>query len=208
MWAAGCAWLGRDPESGIAPPPPPEAQGLIDHAARYGFHATLKPPFALAAGANERALEAALDAFAAARQAAAMPALSVQTLHGFLALRPEGDAGALHRLADACVEVFDAFRRPPSEAELAMRRAGGLSRAQEANLDRWGYPYVFGEYRFHMTLTARLDDAARERLEAALTARFAPALAAPRRLSSIALFVEPEAGKPFRLRRRFAFAGR
>lgn len=136
-----------------------------------------------------------------------MPALSVQTLHGFLALRPEGDAGVLHRLADACVEAFDAFRRPASEAELAMRRADGLTRAQDVNLERWGYPYVFGEYRFHMTLTKRLEDAARERIEGVLTERFASALAAPRLLSSIALFVEPEAGKPFRLRRRFAFAG-
>jgi hypothetical protein len=185
----------------------PEAQGLIDHPARYGFHATLKPPFALAAGADERGLETALEAFVAARKAAAMPALSVQPLHGFLALRPEGDASVLHRLADDCVEAFDAFRRPASEAELGMRRAGGLSPAQEANLERWGYPYVFGEYRFHMTLTERLDDAARARLEAILTARFASALAAPRRLSSIALFVEPGAGRPFTLRRRFAFAG-
>jgi hypothetical protein len=24
-------------------------------------------------------------------------------------------------------------------------------------LDRWGYPYVFEEFRFHMTLTDRLD---------------------------------------------------
>jgi putative phosphonate metabolism protein len=206
LWAAGCAWLGGDPESGAASAPPPEAEGLIGHPARYGFHATFKPPFALAEGKSEAALESALAAFAAARKAVPMPALCVQELHGFLAIRPVGDAAALRDLADACVEAFDAFRRPPSSTELAMRRSGGISPAQEANLARWGYPYVFDDYRFHMTLTERLDDGARARIEAILESRFDKALAAPRRLESIALFVEPEAGKPFTLRRRFAFA--
>jgi putative phosphonate metabolism protein len=206
LWAAGCAWLGGDPETGTRSAPPDEAAGLIGHPARYGFHATFKPPFALAEGKTEAELESTLAKFAAARKAGPMPALCVQELHGFLAIRPVGDAAALHELADACVEAFDAFRRPPSPAELAMRRSGGLSPVQESNLARWGYPYVFGEYRFHMTLTERLDDGARARLETILEARFDAALAAPRALRSIALFVEPEAGKPFELRKRFAFA--
>ncbi len=208
LWAAGCAWLGRDPESGEVFRPPPEAAGLIDHPARYGLHATLKPPFALADGADEAALDRVLANFAAARAIEPMPALAVRPLHGFLAIRPEGNADALRRLADSCVEAFDAFRRPASSSEHAMRRASGLTPAQDAHLARWGYPYVFDEYRFHMTLTARLDEPARDRLEDLLTARFAAALAAPRRLSSIALFVEPEGGKPFTLRRRYAFADR
>jgi putative phosphonate metabolism protein len=208
LWAAGCAWLGRDPETGARIEPPPEAEGLIDHAARYGFHATFKPPFALAEGASPEDLIAALARFAAGRRAEAMPGLSVQALDGFLALRPEGGDGALRALADACVETFDALRRPPSSAELTMRRAGGLTPAEDANLQRWGYPYVFDAYRFHMTLTARLDDGARARLEAALQARFEAALAGPRRLASIALFAEPVAGGPFNLLRRFAFATR
>jgi putative phosphonate metabolism protein len=208
LWAAGCLWLGRDPESGDMFAPPREAAGLIDHPARYGLHATLKPPFALADDTDEAALDRALAAFAAGRASEPMPALAIRPLHGFLAIRPAGDADALHRLADSCVEVFDAFRRPASSSELAMRRAGGLTPAQDAHLARWGYPYVFDEYRFHMTLTARLDEPARDRLEDILVARFATSLAAPRRLSSLALFVEPEAGKNFSLRRRYPFADR
>jgi putative phosphonate metabolism protein len=208
LWTAGCVWLGGDPESGAAFVPPPEAEGLIGHPARYGFHATFKPPFALAEGATAADLEAAIAEFAAARKATPMPVLCVQELYGFLALRPAGEARTLHDLADSCVEAFDRFRRPPSSTEMAMRRASALTPAQESHLARWGYPYVFGEYRFHMTLTERLDDGARARLEAILEARFDEALAAPRRLGSLALFVEPEAGKNFTLLRRFAFAGR
>ena len=54
------AWLGRSPESRTA---------LTVSARRYGFHATIKAPMALAAGRTRAELEAALAAFA--RDAAA-----------------------------------------------------------------------------------------------------------------------------------------
>ena len=38
------------------------------------------------------------------------------------------------------VRDLDAFRAPPSEAEVARRRAAGLTPAQDAHLLRWGYP--------------------------------------------------------------------
>lgn len=208
LWAAGCDWLGRDLETDALTPIPDAAAGLIDDAARYGFHATLKPPFSLAESAREADLDAALARFAAARVAEAMPELSVQALHGFLALRPEGDAAALHRLADACVEAFDAFRRPASATELGLRRAKGLTATQDAHLVQWGYPYVFGEYRFHMTLTKRLDEDARAHLTPILEDRFEAALRLPRALSGVALFVEPEAGAAFKLLRRYRFGSR
>ncbi len=40
-----------------------------------------------------------------------------------------------------------------SPQERARRIASGLSQSQIQNLDRWGYPYVLSEFRFHMTLT-------------------------------------------------------
>jgi len=204
LWAAGCDWLGRDPETD-GETPAPRDDDLIGDAARYGFHATLKPPFSLAAGGREADLDAALMRFAGSRAAKAMPELSVQALHGFLALRPDGDAGALHRLAADCVEAFDAFRRPASASEIGMRRAKGLTPAQDTHLLRWGYPYVFGEYRFHMTLTKRLDDEARTHWQGVLERRFEAALRLPRALNGVALFVEPSAGAPFKLLRRYRF---
>ena len=49
------------------------------------------------------------------------------------------------------------FARPPGAAELERRRKAGLSAAQEKMLLRWGYPYVLDEFRFHLTLTGRLQ---------------------------------------------------
>ena len=38
------------------------------------------------------------------------------------------------------------------------RRVGaGASARQIENLDRWGYPFVFEDFRFHMTLTGAID---------------------------------------------------
>ena len=48
----------------------------------------------------------------------------------------------------------------PDTAELARRRGKGLPPDADQLLLRWGYPGVFGRWRFHMTLTRRLDDQA------------------------------------------------
>ena len=36
------------------------------------------------------------------------------------------------------------------------RRMIGLSERQAGNVDRWGYPFVFEDFRLHLTLTGRL----------------------------------------------------
>ena len=208
LWQAGCAWLGRDPESGAAG----QAGAHRDDPRRYGFHATLKPPFALRLDVDETALLDALDGLASDWAPFEMPALAVATLVDFVALRPR-DARAvdaahpLRRLADDCVRRFDPLRRAPSAAEIARRLGAGLSAEQRANVDRWGYPHVFDRWRFHMTLTDSLaDDRLRAELLADATRHFADALAQPLRCDGLALFVEDEPGAEFRLLRRFDFA--
>ena len=208
LWAAGCRWLGRDPESGAA-------DGGGSHRAdprRYGFHATLKPPFALREGAGRSPLFAALSHFVDERAPFAMPPLAVATLGDFVALRPiDRDATAprlpLRELADDCVRLFDEFRRPPSPEETARRMAPGLEDQQRANVVRWGYPHVFGHWRFHMTLTDGVaDDGLRGELLAEATRHFAAALAEPLRCDGVALFVEDAPGADLRLLCRFDFA--
>src|SRR5229473_1465217 len=109
---------------------------------RYGFHATLKPPFALAAGSSARELAASMVSFATAQAGFPAPPLALASIAGFWALIPSQPCPALDRLAADCVRHFDAFRAPPSADELAKRRRAGLTAAQEALLARWGYPYV------------------------------------------------------------------
>lgn len=202
------AWLGRDAAGGAVPPRPAVAgldaasvEALTAAPRRYGFHATLKAPFRLAAGADLEELDRALRAFAAGAAAAALPPLSVQPIDGFLALAPVGPAPQAEALAAAVVRRFEPFRAPLSAAERT-RRAAGLTPHQTELLDEWGYPYVFDEFRFHMTLTGPVPVDRQAALLAALRAEFADLAAMPRRLDGLALFVEPEPGAPFRLHSR------
>lgn len=198
------SWLGRDAFTGAAVTPP-AVNGLSPaeiafHTAaarRYGFHATLKAPFRLAAGETEASLIAAQSAFAAAMQPGAMPRLKITRIDGFFALVPSGPAPEMEAFAGEVVRAFDRFRAPLSPAETERRNPDALSAAEFANLTRWGYPYVFETFRFHMTLTGRVAAEHAARVEAALAAIFAPVLAEPVPLDSLALFVEPEPGAPF-----------
>jgi hypothetical protein len=206
LWSAGCDWLGRDPESGAT-----GAGG--DHRVqprRYGFHATLKPPFALRGDASPAELFAALDRFAGQCLRFRMPPLAVGALGDFVALRPvDPQANApghpLRALADDCVRLFDEFRRPPSEPETARRLKPGLDDAQRANVLRWGYPHVFDRWRFHMTLSDGLPPAILPGLAADAARHFAGALGEPLYCDAIALFAEEAPGADFRLLRRFGF---
>lgn len=211
LWAAGCEWLGRDAEAGTI------KGGGADRDAprRYGFHATLKPPFELREGLDAATLAAAQLAFAAAHRAFAMPALEVAMLGDFVALRPvESEATApgtpLRELADDCVRHFDRFRRPASPDESARRLVPGLSDRQRGYLARWGYAYLLDDWRFHMTLSDSLPATAggratAARLRADAARHFAAALSQPMRCEGVALFVEPAPGADFRLIERTRF---
>jgi len=208
------AWLGRDALTGLPRPQPQPFAMPIEtvvtitrEADRYGFHGTLKPPFRLADGRDEAALVAALTAFGARNAPVDLGPLSVQDLSGFIALRPVVSPPALGTLAGEVVAAFDGFRRPPDRDELARRRAHGLTPAQEANLARWGYPYVMDDFRLHFTLTSRLPATERAPLIDWLGRYFAPALTRPFVLDTLWLFVEPEPGAPFRQVAGFTLTG-
>jgi hypothetical protein len=123
----------------------------------YGFHATLKAPFNLSPSCQEAQLVSALHSFAGLGHA--IPALTpaVRMLSGFAAIVLATASPAINELAAKCTTIFDAFRAPMAAQERARRVASGLNQSQIANLDRWGYPYLFADFRFHMTLTSRVD---------------------------------------------------
>ncbi|MBI5256877.1 MAG: DUF1045 domain-containing protein [Burkholderiales bacterium] len=205
LWAAGCAWLGRDPEQAEAGAPPPQAR----EPWRYGFHATLKAPMRLREGRCEPTLDAALCALADSQADFALPPLQVGWLSGFLALRPAqalAQDHPLHRLAERCVRELDAFRAPPDAAEAARRAATLADDQARALLAAWGYPHVLSRWRFHLTLSdpAPAEPAA---LAARAQAHFAAALAQPLHAAALALFVEPAPGQPLRLVRRYPLRG-
>ena len=205
----GAGWLGWDPVRGMRVPrtvPLDGAEEITATPRRYGFHATLKPPFRLAAGHARPELEAALAALAAKTPVVRGARLRMERLGPFLALVPASDHAPFSRLGDAMVRDLDGFRLPPSEAELKRRRAAGLTPAQDAHLLRWGYPYVFEEFRFHMTLSGKLDPATADRVEAALAPVLADAVPDPFEITEVTLAGEDEDGY-FHALHRYTLSG-
>ncbi len=212
--AFGASWLGHDPALGrsVARLVLPGIDTREQDAAtlsprRYGLHGTLKPPFALALGADAAELEARLARFAAAMASFTVPALKLADIKGFLALVPSAPCPALHEIADAAVRTFDDLRAPAPEAELARRRKSGLTPRQDGHLVRWGYPYVFEDFAFHLTLTERLDEATRARFRAVLEPMVAPFCGAPWLFDAVSLLRQDGPAEPFVLVRRFLLSG-
>ena len=204
LWRLACAWHGRDP-AGDGEAMAVEACGLdgerhakiVQSAAHYGFHATLKAPISLKETCTEDGLIDSLCAFTARRAAFRSPSLRVGRIGGFLALVLSGGSAPFDALAADLVRGFDDFRQPETEEEVARRRSVHLTTRQETNLVRWGYPYVFDDHQFHMTLTTWLDEPELSDVEARLKAYFRPVTAMPLWVDRIALFKQETRKDPF-----------
>lgn len=209
-WLAGSHWLGRcaallqplhqlDIE-GVAAE---ELERLTAAPRRYGWHGTLKAPFALAPGVDWLTLHHAVQELAQSLRAFPLPPLQVERIEDFLALTPApshpGNA-ALRDAAAACVTQLQPLAAPLSEAALARRRVAGLTPRQDELLQRWGYPFVLDEFRFHMSITGSLSQVSPEVQALVFDAaqEFFSDLP-PLQFNSLALFAEPTAGADFML---------
>ena len=166
----------------------------------YGFHATLKPPFALADGYDEASLADAVAGFAADHGAVTIGELRVSELGSFIALVPQSPRPEIQALAEACVRDFDRFRAPMSEQERQRRLTPGLTDRQIVNLARWGYPYVCEDFRFHMTLTGALPLPKRSRALRFLCEKYeqVPGVASVQ-LDQLVVARQNETATPFRI---------
>lgn len=198
------AWLGRDAFTGLTVARAEQAGLALGELAyftapprRYGFHATLKAPFRLAPGFAEDELIAAVESFCGQVAPVAVPRLEIGRLGGFFALVSAERSAELDTFASRVVAEFDRFRAPLTEAEIERRNPVSLTTVQLRNLRNWGYPYVFGEFRFHMTLTGEIGTGDRPRVQAALERQFGPVLGGPLDIGHLAVFVEREPGAPF-----------
>lgn len=203
---AAASWLGRNVYSDELPEPPSidgfSRMELAYHTAvprRYGFHGTIKAPFHLREGASEQGLLKALMHFASMRAPFEIPRVEIARLGAFYGIAPSMPCEQINHLAAEVVQTFDDFRAPLSDAEIERRDPDSLTAPQFANLQRWGFPYVMDEFRFHMMLTGPLGVDMTGRFDTALRGYFAPFLTQPLKIASLALFVEPEPGAPLRV---------
>lgn len=206
----GASWLGWDSATGTRFVHPdigaPDVATITATPRKYGFHGTIKPPFRLAEGCTVDGLTDALAMLCTSTAPVMLDGLGLARLGRFLALVPNGDAAALAQLAGRAVQELDMFRAPPTDAELAKRRAARLSPAQEAHLEKWGYPYVLDQFRFHMTLTGPLDADTSAAAIGALTPLVTKLDLTPYRIDGLTLLGEDDAGK-FHQIHRYALAG-
>jgi hypothetical protein len=188
--AFGREWLSTTAVSGMEPA---FLRALLVDVRRYGWHATLTAPFALADGVSYDDLRQKVIDVAQQTAPFELP-LQLDRLAGFLALRPSGNETAIQSLAEQCVRALSPLRAPLSEAAW-QRRASGLDSHGLALFRQFGYPYVLDRYRFHMTLSAPAKEAEERALCAWLTPKLSNLPAA--HIDALTLCREPEPGKNF-----------
>ncbi|MDO5612339.1 MAG: DUF1045 domain-containing protein [Paracoccus sp. (in: a-proteobacteria)] len=193
----GAAWLGWDSAAGRAVDhpaleglSPAQIAALTEVPRRYGFHATLRPPFAAVHGAA--ALADDLAALAAGLAPVDAGDLVLARVGGFLALIPRAQPGALTDLAAALVRGLDRHRPPLAPQDRARRNPDALPPRERGLLDRWGYPWVMEAFRFHMTLTGPNVPAT---VEAALRPVLDPILPRPLVVDAVTLSGEDDQGR-------------
>ncbi|WP_440106723.1 DUF1045 domain-containing protein [Acidovorax sp. BL-A-41-H1] len=203
-WLAGSHWLGRCaallrplPQLDIHGVEPEDLQRLTAAPRRYGWHATLKAPFALAPGTDWLELHHAVQQVARGLTPFAMPPLQVEQIGDFLALVPlprHPANTALAAVAEACVKELQPLAAPLAADDLT-RRSAGLTPRQLGMLQRWGHPFVLDEFRFHLSLTGSLglvDTATADLVLDAAQQYFSDL--PPLTFNSLALFAEPAPG--------------
>ena len=140
---------------------------------------------------------------AVADYAAGTRAAHSRRLHRLVCPAPPPTLG---ELAADCVRELERIRAPLSDADRQRRLQARLTPRQIANVEAWGYPYVFEDYVFHMTLTGKLPV---EKTEAALS-RIAQAwqpLAGPVCVDAITILEQPQRDLSFRVIERLPLSG-
>jgi putative phosphonate metabolism protein len=199
----GASLLGYDAHGGEDLPfpdgLPSDWRDLTQDPRKYGFHATLKAPIALGDGKAETRLAAACELFADLARPVPVIRPIVDSISGFIAIVPAEPSADLDLLAAEATKAFDPFRAPLNAEDRARRNPAALTPRQRDYLDRWGYPYVFEEFRFHMTLTGRLPTERREQVVAMLRERFATTGIETLAIDAIALCRQDDASSRFRV---------
>lgn len=199
----GAEMLGYDVYAGSDLPfpegVPPDWREITQDPRKYGFHATLKAPISLAEGKTEAELVGACEAFADTPRLIPVIAPIIDSISGFIAMIPQKPSAELQQLAADVTRDFDSFRALLTAQDRARRNPERLTPRQVEYLDRWGYPYVMEEFRFHMTLTGRLEAGRHQLVVPMLRERFASVRLATLAIDRLALFRQDDTASRFRI---------
>ena len=212
LWQLGSRIIGYDAAEGIEVPLlVPEGVAESDwrdctaEPSRYGFHATLKAPFRLSPGTARDDLLEAVSVLACRLPPAPLGGLVPSRIGNFIALCSTALPGPQQALAQTVVEALDRLRAPMSENERQRRKPDSLAPRQRELLDRFGYPYVAEEFRFHMTLAGPLsDEHCESTLEAVANICAATLSDSEHHIDRLCVFEQPDRGSPFRITAAFS----
>ena len=190
LFQIGSDWLGWNSITGQETTLSADHHRITDRPRKYGFHATVKPPFSLVSNSKQGDLQDAFHAFCASVSPATGGTLKISRLGRFLAMTQDVQSNEVTELAASTVSHFDKFRAPLSEQDIAKRRQRRLTPKQDALMLFWGYPYVMQEFKFHMTLTAPLQNDEIDAIEHDANTWFREFLGQPLKIASLALLGE------------------
>jgi len=204
FYKLGSSWLGWDTISG-QPASQPEAgsavniQEITDAPRKYGLHATIKAPFRLANNVTVLELEQQFKILCGSIKPIVFN-LKLSELSGFFALTPTVKNTELRKLHSKVVRELDYFRAQPTKEEIIKRRENQLTSEQDQNLIKWGYPYIFEDFYFHITLTGKIPEDFRNKVKDEIENFFQPVLQQKINLSELALVGEAKDGNFYVIR--------
>jgi len=213
LWETGSKWIGLDSYFGkfleqpcISGIESDRLWELTSSARYFGLQAIIKFPFRLASATTVEKLYDLLGSYAAQQQSVALTGLELQNSNDCFFLQSQTVPIQLLHIASGAVKMLNQVRAPLNPSECARLKAEFLTTQEKRNVQIWGYPYVFDQYKFQIRVTSRITKMVeKEMMYSALNRFFAPVCAEPLLIDALSLYVENGAGSPLRFLHRFTF---
>jgi hypothetical protein len=194
----GAHWMGWDSAHGRSVVQPEiagiDVPTITQTARKYGLHGTLKAPFKLAEGCDLAQLQDVATTFATGQPAFEIGALTLRHDSGFVALRPRSQQIGLRDFAAVAVKAFDGFRAALTDVDIARRREANLTARQDQQMLDWGYPFIFDDFHFHLTLSGLMEAGEAAQVIDALSPRLESIVPTPFVIDGITLMGQDDRG--------------
>ena len=129
-----------------------ELKDYCEQPAKYGFHATLKAPFRLKRNVKTKNFYDVISHIAAQHSRFKIKGLKIVYSKKFTFITSRKPNKLLRNLENDLVKHLDTFRAELNKTEIKKRIPDSLTFKQNKYLKEWGYPFVFDQFKFHMTL--------------------------------------------------------